>query len=198
MILLSQNVFWPFIMKFISLFVITIIRILDCKLVMIAWTRYAILYVDCFGIHTLSIGKRWVFSNQLCTTISFVKMNMRTIGIGYSFIDFMKFPPWFQKVFLCVFCVKKREFLKRTGLWYPFDTGLIPSQGEHHHVSARGDSCPQHCTASRAEANTQQLAEVFSSSRSVGTPDMYLSVCKEVSFVMFVLFMLNSLNCVMF
>ena len=110
------------------------------------------------------------------------------------FIDFIKFLPCFQKVFLCVFCVKKREFLKRTGLWYPFDTGLIPSQGELHHVSARGDSCPQHCTPSRAEANTQQLAEVFSTSRSVGTPDMYLSVCKEVSFLCLFFFILCYLN----
>lgn len=86
---------------------------------------------------------------------------------------------WPKKVFLCVFCVKKREFLKRTGLWYPYDTGLIPSHGDHHHVSARGDSCPQHCSASRGEASTQQLTEGFSTSRSVGTPDMYLSVCRE-------------------
>ena len=77
--------------------------------------------------------------------------------------------------------MKKREFLKRTGLWYPYDTGLIPSHGDHHHVSARGDSCPQHCSASRGEASTQQLTEGFSTSRSVGTPDMYLSVCREVS-----------------
>ena len=78
-----------------------------------------------------------------------------------------------------MFCVKKREFLKRTGLWYPYDTGLIPGHGDHH-VSTRGDSCPQHCSASRGEASTQQLTDPFSTSRSVGTPEMYLSVCKEV------------------
>ena len=60
-------------------------------------------------------------------------------------------------MFLCVFCVKKREFLKRTGLWYPYDAGLTHSP-EHHqtsshtseHRSAVCQSSEQHRTSSNS------------------------------------------------
>ena len=45
---------------------------------------------------------------------------------------------WPKKVFLCVLCLKKREFLKKTGLWYTTDTGLLPGHASNSGIHKVG------------------------------------------------------------